>query len=457
LPYVGLAIALGEMCIVDYETKKNALFIEVAVLVNGESDPEMYKDSQDDYWTSEEIGVVFTSEANQTNHDLYHNKSKIESIQTIANYRNKSVEMIGGREVPVNSWRKDLMVTDDEIIELIKSNKINGVSLNTGLEVSSTCAKELKNIEGNIYYNRDIENKECMIPLFTSLVPDPSNGYSMNVYSYDKFLAKSENPEELIEMIKSRSSGGGKLTKFEKFKEMLKSFGESVIDLADETENSEEIEEQKEAEMNKADEEQSSESITIDDIKTVVEEAVKPLSDRRDNVESELEDIKKENEESPESQKSADVVKEEDSIDDRRDEIRKNIFDKHFSDEEDIYDIWITLMAEDCVVIEVHDEYNKYFKVDYSIDDDKKITIGDLVEVELQYAEKGATEEETEEENAEKTAPESQKSKQPRIKVNNEKLESVEMEKQNEPKINHLGIPVRSTKELAKAKNQFNF
>ena len=98
------------MKIVDYETKQNSLFVEVVILANGESDPEMYKDSQEDVWDSKTIKIVKTTDANQTNHDTYHNKTKIEGIQTIANYRNKSVEMIGGKELPVNSWRKDLMV-----------------------------------------------------------------------------------------------------------------------------------------------------------------------------------------------------------------------------------------------------------------------------------------------------------------------------------------------------------
>lgn len=392
----------------------------------------MYKDSQGDVWDSKTIGQVFTTEANQTNHDLYHNKNKIEGIQTIANYRNKTVENIGGREVPINSWRKDIMVTDDEVIELIKSNQINGVSPNNTLQTCPVCANELKNIKGNIYYNKDIENKECMNPIFTSLVPEPANGYGMNVYTYDKFLEKTKNPN------------GGKLSN--KVKEMLKAFGEAIVSHAEGIENEEEIEE---TELEEQEEEKNVE--TKDE---VAEEETETNSDDM----AELKKSVKELTEEVRELKKSDVVKETDSIDDRREEIRQAIIDKNYADEEYL-DVWITLMAEDCVVIERWDE-NKYYKVDYTVDEKNNVTVGDLVEVELQYAEVGAEteEEESEEtEESETTEPESQKSKKPKIKLPKEKDETVEMEKQKEPKVNHLGMPVMSTDEIAKAKNSFKF
>ncbi|MDR3063265.1 MAG: XkdF-like putative serine protease domain-containing protein [Methanobrevibacter sp.] len=395
----------------------------------------MYKDSQDDYWKSEEIGIVFTTEANQTNHDLYHDKKKVEGIETIANYRNKSVEVIGGREVPINSWRKDIMVTDSEFIELIKSNEINGVSINNGLKVCPVCVDELKNIKGNIFYNRDIENKECMEPLFTSLVPDPANGYGMNIYSYDKFLAKSNDPEGLLSKINVSSKEDEKLSN--KFKEMLKGFGESIIGYSNEIDEFEESTETKET------------------------ETTAPTESETNDLEAEITELKKSVEkqeaEIAELKKSTTIVKEKDSIDDRREEIRKAIIDKEYSDIE-YPDVWIVIMTEEAVVIEDY-EQNKYFKVDYTVNEND-VSIGDFVEVEMQYAPIGEeTEEEPEEEVAEETtetSPESQKSRKPKIKVDNEKLETIEMEKSKE-KVNHLGMPIKSTKELSKPRNTFNF
>lgn len=421
----------GVMRIVDYETKKNSLFIEAVVYVNGESDPEMYKDSQDDVWDSKTIKQIKTTQGNQIHCDIDHNKVKIEGIETIDTYQNKTVETIGGRDVPVGSLRRDYMVSDDEVIQMIKNNEINGISPNNILEPSTTCAKELKNIEGNIYYNSDIENKECMIPIFDSFVGEPANGYGLNVYSYDKYLEKSKNPR------------GGKLSN--KVKEMLKGFGDSLRGFADEIDNIDESSEVEETEE-----------------ETVVEETTETKEQSTDgNLEETVSELKKsvekQEKEIAELKKSGDVVKEEDSIDDVKADVRKAIIEKDFSDVE-YPDVWDVLFADDCMIVKDYDN-NTYLKYDYSVSDDGSVSIGDSSEVELQYATKGAeteTEEETEDTTStDTTTAESQKSKQPKIKVENEKSDNVEMEKQSDVKVNHLGMPIKSTKDLAK--NQFNF
>jgi hypothetical protein len=191
--------------------------VEAVVYVNGESDPEMYKDSQNDFWDKKTIKQIKTTQGNDIKCDINHNKVLVEGIEVLDTYQNKTVEIVGGREVPIGSLRRDYIVSDDEVIEMIKNNQINGISPNNVLEESLPCVKELKNIKGNIYYNSDIENKECMKPIFDSFVEDPANGYGMNVYSYDKYLEKS------------RSSGGDKLSN--KLKEILKGFGESNMNI----------------------------------------------------------------------------------------------------------------------------------------------------------------------------------------------------------------------------------
>lgn len=403
------------------------------MLVNGESDPEMYKDSQGDIWDSKTIGQVFTTEANQTNHDLYHNKNKIEGIQTIANYRNKTVENIGGRDVPIGSWRKDIMVTDDEVIELIKSNQINGVSPNNALQQCPICVNELKNIKGNIYYNKDIENKECMNPIFTSLVPEPANGYGMNVHTYDKFLEKSKNPK------------GDKLSK--EFKDMLKAFGESVVNYAEGIDN-EEVEE------TELEEQQVETQEAVEEDIEETEEETKDISLEQEVAELKK-SVEKQSQKINELIKSGDIVKEEDSIDDVKADVRNAIIDKDFGDVE-YPDVWDVLFADDCMIVKDYDN-NNYLKYDYTVADDGTVSIGDSSEVELQYAPKDSPETDTVDDTTDTSAVESQKSRTPRIKPVKEKLENVEMEKQKDKKLNHLDMPIMSTKELAKPRNQFHF
>lgn len=337
--------------IVNYDTKKDALYIECVVLVNGESDPELYKDSQGDTWDSKTIKQVFTSEANQTQHDLYHNKEKVEGVTTISNYISTTDKIIANKTVPSGSWIKELMITDPDIIEMVKSNQINGVSPNFRLHENSVCVKELKNIKGNFFYNSDIQNKECMKPIFLSLVDEPANEYGLEVFSYDKYLSKSKN-----------AIGGKNMSKL---KEMIK----SILDYVNETE-------EEKAELEKA-------------------EAPAPAEDEAASEE----EVKEEEEEEP-SELEAKI----EELTSKFDELLKRVE-----------------ALESAETKEEEDE---------------------------EVVEAGSEEEEEE--------AESQKSKQPQIRVKEEKLDDVELEKQNtKERTNHLGFPIKSTTELAK--NKFNF
>jgi len=315
--------------------------------------------------------------------------------------------------VPAGSWIKELMITDDDIIEMIKSNQINGVSPNFKLRVNSTCVKELENIEGNLFYNKDIENKECMNPVFLSLVDEPANEYGLEVYSYDKYLEKSKNP------------GGKRMAN--KLKEMFRSFGQSLVNYADEM-----------PELEKADETTETESTT----ETTATETIPAESAANDNV-----------------------VSEEDSFEAIQEKVSQAVQDQYFPEDDKGNRHWvnITLTFSDAVVIQDWDD-DKYYKVDYTIDGDA-VTLGELQEVEMQMVVKGTESETSTETNTEATteaAAESQKSKQPKIKmpkikINETKLDDTELEKGKEEKTNHLGFPIKTTKELAKSKNVFNF
>jgi hypothetical protein len=308
------------------------------------------------------------------------------------------------------------MITDTDIIDMIKSNQINGVSPNFRLRANSTCAKELKNIQGKIFYNSDIKNKECMNPVFLSLVDEPANEYGLEVYSYDIYLEKSKNPEKI---------GGKRMVN--KLKEILGNFGQSLVNYADEM-----------PELEKADETAPAESTTTE------------------SAPAEETSVSNEN-----------VLSEENSFEEIENKVKMAVQDKYFPEDENGNKTYIglSLTFSDAVVIQEWDE-DKYYKVDYSIDGDT-VTLGELQEVELKYVVKG-TEEEAPAEEApaeaatEEAAAESQKSKQPKIKmpkikINETKLDDVELEKgKEEPKVNHLGFPIKSTKELA-SRNNFNF
>ncbi|WP_245837446.1 MULTISPECIES: XkdF-like putative serine protease domain-containing protein [Methanobacterium] len=392
--------------------------MECVVLANGETDPELYKDSQGDTWDHKTIKQVFTTEANQSSHDLFHEKQKVEGVTTISNYISTEDKTIAGRTVPAGSWIKELMITDDDIIEMIKSNQLNGVSPNFRLHVNATCLKEVQDVKGNLFYNKDIENKECMKPVFLSLVDEPANEYGLNVYSYDKYLEKSR-----------KSKNGGK-PMVNKFKEMLKSFGESVVNYADGMDDSETVE------MEKADETTETESTT-----------------ENTATETTTESVANEN-----------VLSEENSFEEIENKVKAAVQDKYFPEDENGNKTYIglALTFSDAVVIQEWDE-DKYYKVDYSIDGDT-VTLGELQEVELKYVVKGSeddtTQTESTTETTTETAAESQKSKQPKIKmpkikINETKLDDTELEKGKEERVNHLGFPIKSTKELAK--NSFNF
>ena len=337
----------------------------------------------------------------------------MEGVTSISNYISTQDKTIGGRTVPTGSWIKELMITNPDIIEMVKSNEVNGVSPNFRLHENSTCLKELRGIDGNLFFNKDIENKECMKPVYLSLVDEPANEYGLEVFSYDKYLEKTKTPK----------IGGRNMAN--KFKEMLKGFGESIVNYADEMDETENIE------LSKAEE-------------TGTEETTETT-------------------EEPKSSKDG-VLSEENSFEEITNKVRLAIEEKYFTDEEgnQTY-VGIVLTFSDAVVIQDWDN-EKYYKTDYSIDGDT-VTLGELQEVELKYVLKDAEEESTEESTeteAETEKVEAQKSRQPQIKIpkitiNEEKLDGVELEKQSTDKVNHLGFPIKTTKELAKSRNSFNF
>jgi hypothetical protein len=258
-----------------------------------------------------------------------------------------------------------------------------------------------------------------MKPVFLSLVAEPANEYGLEVYSYDKYLEKSK---------KTRKIGGKPMAN--KLKEMLKGFGESIVNYADNME---------EPELEKADTTTEPAATTETPAESTTTEQVPAGEAANENV-----------------------VSEEDSFEAIQEKVSEAVQEQYFPPDDNGNKHWvgITLTFSDAVVIQDWDD-DKYYKVSYAIDGDT-VTLGELQEVEMQMVVKGTEATPAEPAATEATAAESQKSRQPqiklsKIKVTEEKLDDLELEKEAQGKTNHLGFPVKSTKELAKSTNSFNF
>jgi hypothetical protein len=296
---------------VDYNTKKDSLFLETVVLINGETNPEKYADSDGDYFTKEDIRRMYTNEANTSNHDVEHNIAKEDGVKTIANYISTMPEEIAEQEIPEGSWRKDIIVTDPEIIQKIKDNEITGVSIHGALKGCSQCYPEAGKSFQEV-------NKECVQPVFISLVESPANMVGMNVYSYDTYLTKCVDGNQINNNItKKNNSGENKImTSKSKFGEMLKSFGESVVNY------SESLNQKSENNIAKADgdnptddKELTDQEKLIEEVKKVIAEEVAKLDERITKIEEAInEKPPEENEESTQKSIKMKPIKNDETI-----------------------------------------------------------------------------------------------------------------------------------------------
>lgn len=346
--------------------KQLGKYVKCCVLVNGEDDPDQYKDCRDQVYTRKEIKQLFTSEANQTNFDIYHNKTKIDGVTVVGNYINEtSPETVRGISVPSGSMFKILHVLNEAILEELDpdTGSIKGISISLSADKKSnycSCTEHLP--IGEILYS-DVPDKECFFVTWLSFVEKPCNQLPLEVMDYESYI---ENMDKEDDNMKEEKSIFENIK--EVFSEGIKLGKESAVNNADNNISTEPNQD-------------SSAGVSAEEIKNIVTEIVKPIVDDLEVLKSDVEALK-----GSETvvDNSEDVVKEEDSIDDRRSEIRDAIVDKYFLGRDSDYDIWIDLMADDCVIIRDYSR-NKYYKVDYSITVDG-ITLGDLIEVELQYA-----------------------------------------------------------------------
>lgn len=166
----------------NYDKKKDALYIRGVVLAKGLSD-----DQDDKPLTKKEIKKIFTSYANRNTQDIMHDFTKIKGVSIISNEIIKTDEEIGGQLAPSGPWICDSIIFDPRIKKLIQENKITGYSLGAIQEEQIT-----KKEDGQLYF-KDLKSMECLNPLFISLVDKASNGFRLEVYDYKNYLSKGAN------------------------------------------------------------------------------------------------------------------------------------------------------------------------------------------------------------------------------------------------------------------------
>ncbi|MEA4956880.1 hypothetical protein SDC9_07424 [bioreactor metagenome] len=256
------------------EQKEQGEWYKACVLVNGDSDPEAFKDCRDQLYTEREIKQIATTEANKTNFDIYHNKKIVEGGSVIFNYISTTPETLGGVTVPSGSFMKILHVDNDDINQKIKNGKINGVSptLRANKE-SEECICNQRLPIGEILYE-DVPNKECFEQVFLSFVESPCNRIPLEHYdSYESYLDNMKHVDDtmtenkkLDEIVEAVKAGIG-LAK------------DSHVENADPSPA-----EQPPAEDNK--------TPSLDEIKQAVNEIVQPLQERMDELQSQIDELK---------------------------------------------------------------------------------------------------------------------------------------------------------------------
>ena len=161
--------------------KQKALYVKCCVIANGVTD------SQGDTLNAEDIKKIFTSFNNQNNFGVYHNGIPLQEVSLLENYITTTDETIGTAVVPRGSWNAVVRVDNPEIQDLLLNNTLRGVSLDN--RIAEPCKN---NLHGIIRY-KDIQDMECVIPLYISFVEGGANGYGLQVMDYPAYIKKSKD------------------------------------------------------------------------------------------------------------------------------------------------------------------------------------------------------------------------------------------------------------------------
>lgn len=172
------------------------IFVTGVVIANG------IADSDGDLLTKKDIKTIFTKYINRDT-DTMHTNIKNTGVDVIANWISEVAMTIGGQNVPTGSWIATMKISNPQLIECIKSNKLRGFSLGSVSEEAMTPNYWFINKSMNY---RDLESIEEVIPLFISLVDYPANQFNFEWMEYETYINKNnknidnmtENKEEMI-------------------------------------------------------------------------------------------------------------------------------------------------------------------------------------------------------------------------------------------------------------------
>lgn len=167
--------------------KKNALVVTGVVIANG------IPDTYGDVLNKEDIRKLMSSFVNQRT-DTNHNYLKNLGVSFIENFETTTAITIGGREVPVSSWVSRLLVSDENLKQMIITGELNGLSLAS----SPNDPKVLEDyINQGIRPNyRDFADKDELDPKIISIVKGPANGFPLDYMPYQAYLERKKMEEE---------------------------------------------------------------------------------------------------------------------------------------------------------------------------------------------------------------------------------------------------------------------
>jgi len=181
------------------ENKELGMFIKTCVLPCS-TDEVQYPDCRNQVYTSDEIAVLLSTEANNCYFDYNHDNKALDNVVTVQNYQSKTEETINDTIIPVGSWIKIIFSENSFLNDKIVKDEVRGVSNDFTIDTSKNyceCNKELPSGINSVLYE-DIPEKECIVQTFLSFVDYPCNQMPIEAYDYEEY--KLNNGDEAMKL-----------------------------------------------------------------------------------------------------------------------------------------------------------------------------------------------------------------------------------------------------------------
>lgn len=181
------------------ENKEQGMFIKTCVLPCS-TDEEQFPDCREQTYTSDEIAVLLSTEANNCYFDYNHDNMVLDNIVTVQNYQSKTEETINDTIIPIGSWIKIIFSENSFLNNKILNGEVRGVSNDFTIDTDKNyceCNKELPSGINAVLYE-DIPEKECIVQTFLSFVDYPCNQMPIEAYDYEEY--KLNNGDEAMKL-----------------------------------------------------------------------------------------------------------------------------------------------------------------------------------------------------------------------------------------------------------------